>query len=196
MSMTRAFFAAMLALVVLSAIILGIGDVRLKSVAQPTTFIDPYRSLLDLERDSELVVRGMFKSTPPPSVGIDVATEYASLAHHETTFEVTKFYKGQAEANIRIAQRAIVLANTMKEKPTGLENQFFGPNSEYILFLRKSSNGNYYWITGHQGAFRVNGAKVSSRNALGETKTLGDELRLQNVDLSIFEKELTSLVIP
>lgn len=180
---------AVLWLLVVTAALLAGCSGRGGAEDQPTSR-PAFKNIGEMMRGSTVIVRGVFRDTPPPAV--ENAEEGAAGARRLTTFEVTKTIKGQPGKQIRVAQEATVAADTSRAEPAGLEKQFFQPGAEYILFLNEE--GGDYWVTGSQGAFRIVRGRAHSRNALGETKVLGPELKVKDLDVATLESYINNLL--
>lgn len=165
---------------------------------------DIYSSLDELVADSILIVEGKFVGNPnfrearqspavPPrkdpeaKVPSQRDTSLISLRsprHVELMFQVKDILKGSAgdgskNQKITIAQ----IAMQGEQNLVGVTgDRLFQPGQQYVLFLKPSSLGNYYWVSGaSQGAFLVDGEFISSLNNVADFVQAGPRVRKKNV---------------
>ncbi len=150
-----------------------------------------FPTLEALSGKAEAIVVGTFNNKPPRLIiqkdMVDDAGNHRTLNARGIQFEVREVLKGQLKPNtiIEIVQRVGVNPETGRQWPL-VDNAFYEsqPGEEYLLFVGKSSMGNYYWVTGHyQGAFRIKDGKVDSANTIGlGLAGKGVEIKKTNID--------------
>jgi len=132
-----------------------------------------YKTIDELIPDSAVIVLGSFKG-PERIVPPNTSKPPRDPGRRELTFVVAETLKGDAPAQIQIAQRITPKTNGVGPMAG---DTLFAADTQYILFLTPAlhQEGDFYWITGAtQGAFSVITDKVFSRNVVGEIpKELG-----------------------
>lgn len=129
-----------------------------------------YRTVGELNRASTLIVVGQFQGSPTYYSGaynVDGSTN--DMSYSTMTFQASEILKrentSQSASVIRIAQMSYIDGGELK--PLRGE-RLFQAGEDYVLFLRPTSQPNgSYWVTGSvQGAFIIQGDRVSSINRL------------------------------
>jgi hypothetical protein len=135
-----------------------------------------YKTVDELIPDSAFIVLGSFKD-PERIVPPNTSKPHRDPGRRELTFVVAETIKGDAPAQIQIAQRITPKTNGVGPMAG---DALFAADAQYILFLTPAlpHEGDFYWITGATQGFLVTTEKVFSRNIVGEIpKELGPTVK-------------------